>query len=111
GIVQQTLLEAHQDWERLRTWSPDQQAAWLRTALAHNLTDEMRKLRGARRDVGLERSLDSALEESASRLEALLAVEQGSPVQLAIRQEELLHLAEGLEQLAPDQRHAVELRY
>ena len=111
GVVQQTLLEAHQEWERLRAWNPDQQAAWLRTALAHNLTDEMRKLRGARRDVGLERSLDSALEESASRLEALLAVEQGSPVQLAIRQEELFHLAEALEQLAPEQRHAVELRY
>jgi RNA polymerase sigma-70 factor, ECF subfamily len=111
GVIQQTMLEAHREWEQFRTWSPEQQAAWLRTALAHNLTDEMRKLRGARRDIGLERSIDAALEESASRLEALLAVEQSSPVQQVIRQEQLLHLAEALEQLAPDQRNAVELRY
>jgi RNA polymerase sigma-70 factor (ECF subfamily) len=111
GVVQQTLLEAHQEWQRFRTWSPEQQVAWLRTALAHNLTDELRKLRGARRDVGLERSFDAALEESASRLEALLAVEKSSPEQLAIRQEQLLHLAEALDRLAPDQRNAVELRY
>jgi RNA polymerase sigma-70 factor (ECF subfamily) len=111
GVVQQTLLEAHREWARFRTWSPQQQAGWLRTALAHNLTDELRKLRGARRDVALERSLDAALEESASRLEHLLAAEQSSPLQQAIRQEQLLHLAEALEQLAPDQRGAVELRY
>jgi RNA polymerase sigma-70 factor (ECF subfamily) len=111
GVIQQTLLEAHRAWEKFRTWSPEQQAGWLRTALAHNQTDELRKLRGARRDVDLERSLDAALEESASRLEALLAVEQASPLQQAIRQEQRLHLAEALEKLAPDQRGAVELRY
>lgn len=108
GIVQQTLLEAHQAWEQLRHWSEAQQAAWLRTALVRNLTDEVRKLRTAARDVARERSLEAALEESSARLEAVLASEEDSPSERAIRNERLLHLAAALEQLPDDQRRAVE---
>src|SRR4051812_34656097 len=68
GVVQQTLLEAHQAWEKLQSWDEAQRAAWLRKALANNLTDELRKLGTARRDVTRDRSLDAALEESSARL-------------------------------------------
>jgi RNA polymerase sigma-70 factor (ECF subfamily) len=73
--VQQTLLEAHQAWEQLRSWDEARRAAWLRKALANNLTDELRKLDTARRDVTRDHSIDAALEESSARLEALLATE------------------------------------
>jgi RNA polymerase sigma-70 factor (ECF subfamily) len=70
GVVQQTLFEAHRAWEQLRTWDEARQLAWLRQALAYNLTDEVRKLGASQRGAALERSLDQALKESSARLES-----------------------------------------
>src|SRR5262245_14721015 len=103
GVVQQTLLEAHQAMDQLRQWDEPQQLAWLRRALANNLMDEVRKLGTAARDVGRERSLEAELEQSSARLEAWLASEESAPPERAVRNEELLRLAEALEHLPDDQ--------
>lgn len=114
-VVQQTLLEAHRDAAQFRGRSKDEQAAWLRQILARNLArnlaNAVRDLGRAKRDVHRERSLEAALNESASRLEAWLAAEQSSPSQRADRQERALLLAEALASLPETQREAVVLRH
>jgi RNA polymerase sigma-70 factor, ECF subfamily len=113
GVVQQTLLEAHQglvDHPR-QARSEAEAAGWLRSILSHNLADVLRKLTARKRDVRLEWSLDTALDQSASRVEQWLAAEQSSPSQHAIRHEELLRMAETLASLPESQRRAIELHH
>src|SRR5437763_6695172 len=111
GVVQQTLLEAIEEQRkpspRLRT--EGQTAAWLRSILSHNLADRLRRLTARKRDGRKERSLDAALEQSASRLDAWLAVQESTPSQKAIRQEDTLRMVEALAALPANQRRAIEL--
>jgi RNA polymerase sigma-70 factor (ECF subfamily) len=109
-IVQQTLLEAHLARERCPK-EQAQQAAWLRKILAHNLANAVRDAERAKRDVRREKSLEAAVEASSARLEAWLAAEQSSPSQRAERNEQLLRLAEALDQLPADQQEAVVLHH
>jgi RNA polymerase sigma-70 factor (ECF subfamily) len=111
GVVQHTLLEAYQARSRLAGLDEGQQAAWLRSALANNLADEIRKLSAGKRDLGRERSLEADLEQSASRLEGFLAAQQPSPSEHVQRDEQTLRLARALTALPEAQRRAVELHH
>ena len=58
-----------------------------------------------------ERSLQAALDESASHLENWPAAEQPSPSQQADRHEQAIRLAQALATLPDNQREAVVLRH
>lgn len=110
-LVQQTLTKAHECRAQFRGQSDAERAAWLRSILAGNLADEIRRYRTAKRNVELERSLQASLDQSSSRLEVWLAAEQSSPSEKAIKHEQLLLLAEAIGNLPADQRQAVELHH
>jgi RNA polymerase sigma-70 factor (ECF subfamily) len=110
-IVQQTLLKAHQSLDQFRGRSEGELAAWLRQILANHLTDALRAFGPGRRDLAREQSFQAGLDESSARLEALLAADQSSPSQHAVRQEQLLRMSRALAELPDDQRQAVELKH
>src|SRR5947207_14152007 len=88
-VVQQTFLVAHQKRDQFRGTTDAEYLAWLRTILARQLADALRKLQGRGvRDPqrqAFERSLDVALEESSARLGHLLVQDQTSPSERLIR--------------------------
>jgi RNA polymerase sigma-70 factor (ECF subfamily) len=110
-IVQQSLLEAHQDRRSLKGRTDAELAAWLRTILARNLLNTARDLTAQKRDVRRERSLAQQIEHSSQRLEKFLAAEQSSPSQQVARCEEVQRLAAALAALPDDQRTAVILKH
>jgi RNA polymerase sigma-70 factor (ECF subfamily) len=109
-IVQQTLLEAHAKADQFQG-DDSALAAWLRQALVNNLRDVWRGLRRRKRDIGREQSLEEAVEQSSLRLAGMLATPDSSPSQRAVRDEELLRLADALTQLPEAQREAIVLHH
>lgn len=110
-LVQLTLLRAHQALDQFQGTEECERAAWLRKVFATAAADEVRRYSRGKRDVVLERSLLTSLDETSTRLEAWLAAEQSSPSQQALRQEQLVLLAEALAAMPEDQRQAVELHH
>ena len=87
-------------------------SGWLGCAiLAHVLAAAGRRFGTESRDLAKERSLEIELGQSSSRLEYVLAADQTSPSQQAVRCEELLWLAHVMNQLPIDQRRVVELHH
>ena len=110
-LVQQTMLQAYQAWTQFRGTSEAELVAWLRQILARTLLRCIRDFRRAKRDVGRERSLQAALEESSARLERWLAAEESTPSQQALRGERVEQVAEAVRRLPEGQRQAVVLYY
>jgi RNA polymerase sigma-70 factor (ECF subfamily) len=111
GIVQQTLLEAHLAKEQVQDQPSDKRIAWLRRVLAHNLADEVRKVRSDKRDARREKSLQAAIEQSSLRLEAWIAADDSAPDARLERHERAARLAEALHRLPEAQREALVLQH
>jgi RNA polymerase sigma-70 factor, ECF subfamily len=107
--AQQALLKAHENHDQFRGHTDLELKAWLRAILARILADASRINRRRRGDA--VRSIEAALEQSSTRLEAFLVSEQSNPSEKAMRAEQTLRLASVLQRLPNDQRTALELRY
>jgi RNA polymerase sigma-70 factor, ECF subfamily len=110
-IVQETMLQAHRGMGEFRGQTRPELIAWLRQILKHTIAHVARDWGRQKRDVGLERPIAGAVEESSARLEAYLAAEQTSPSMKADRNDKLVQLAAALEELPDEQREAIELHY
>jgi RNA polymerase sigma-70 factor (ECF subfamily) len=105
-VVQQTLLEAHRDWDQFRGSSAAERYAWLKQILARNLSNLLRDFARVRRDVGRE-----AVEASSRRLANWLASDQTTAAAALQREEETARVALALAALPESQREAVILRH
>lgn len=110
-VVQQALPRAYAAWPDLQ--NPDQPVltTWLRRILARTLADVVRHYERDKRAVGLERSLEAELDRSASGLVGWAAADQTSPNQAAIRNKEVLRLADALAALPEPQMEVVVLKH
>ena len=111
GVVQETFLEAHQNWPQFQGKTQAELSAWLRQILAHNLADAVRALRREKRDIGRERSLATSLANSSTKLAGWLAADQSSPSQGMQREERAVVVATALAQLPDSQRDALVLQH
>jgi RNA polymerase sigma-70 factor (subfamily 1) len=110
-LVQQVLLRACAAWPELKNPEGPALLAWLRRILARTLADVVKHYTRDKRAVDLERSLEAELDHSASGLAGWLAADQTSPSQAAMRNEELLRLADALTALPEPQREVVVLKH
>jgi RNA polymerase sigma-70 factor (ECF subfamily) len=106
-IVQQTLVHALDAFPQLKGENDAAVAAWLREILASQLANTVRDLGRQKRDAMRERSLELALDQSASRLERFLATTDPSPSQQVRQSEQVLLLADALAGLPEAQREAI----
>jgi RNA polymerase sigma-70 factor (ECF subfamily) len=110
-VAQQALLLAHAHRDQFRGRTEAEWLAWLRAILANALAAAARRFGTGARDLGRERSLEAELDQSSSRLEVLLAADESTPSERAVRGDELLRLARALAELPPDQQRVVELHH
>lgn len=110
-IAQQTLIEAHRQRERFEFRSEEETAGWLRRILGFTLCDALKRFGRSKRDLGREQAMNAAIDASSIRLEGLLAADESSPSQRALKHERLLQIVDLLGALPEGQREAVVLRF
>jgi RNA polymerase sigma-70 factor (ECF subfamily) len=109
-LVQQTMLEAHRDFQGFQGASEKEWLGWLRKILSHNAADFVRRYRGtAKRRPGREvRFRDSA--DSMARGAPEPAAPGVTPSQEFLRHDNELRVAAALAELPPDYQEVIILR-
>lgn len=105
-LVQQTILEALRERERLAGRPDHEVAAFLVHAQGNNAIDAARRYARHRADVSAD-----AVAETSTRINQWFVADQSSPSERASRAERFAALAEALARLPEGQRVAVMMRY
>lgn len=110
-LVQQTMLEAHRDFDQFRGSSQQEWLAWLRRILARNAADFVRRYGGAakrdpRREIRLGRPSETGSERGAFEP----ASPEGTPSQEFLQKDDALRVAAAVAMLAPDYQEVIFLR-
>ncbi|NLX95332.1 MAG: sigma-70 family RNA polymerase sigma factor [Rhodopirellula sp.] len=111
-LVQETMLEAHRDFDRFEGESEKQWMAWLRRILSNNVADFVRQYHGtAKRQVRREvRFRDGAESGEDGRGAPEPAAPGGTPSEELLRIDDELRVAAALGQLPPDYQEVILLR-
>jgi RNA polymerase sigma-70 factor (ECF subfamily) len=110
-LVQQTMLEAHRDFDRFQGVTEREWLAWLKRILAHNVADFIRRYRGtAKRQIGREVPFHDPAETKFMRGAAEPAGREGTPSQEFLRLDDELRVAAALAELPPDYQEVIVLR-
>ena len=110
-IVQQTLLDAHENIHQFRGKSEPEMAKWLSQMLANNISDAMRALGRQKRDISRERPLDQGGRSSMRCAADWIASEQTSPSLVAYKAEQVVQLSEAISQLPEAQQEVIVLHH
>jgi len=109
-LIQQTMLEAHRDFDRFQGGSEKEWQAWLRKILSNNAADFVRRYRGtakrqARREVRFRDPADSHASGAPEP-----AAPGKTPSQEFLQIDDETRMAAALAELSPDHRRVIELR-
>lgn len=108
-LIQQTMLEAHRDFDRFTGQTDQEWLAWLRRIMAHNAADFVRRYKStAKRSANRERSMVRTGDQSTYLFEPAAKVD--SPSQQLIRADRQLALTDALAQLSADHQEVILLR-
>jgi RNA polymerase sigma-70 factor (ECF subfamily) len=110
-LVQQTMLEAHRDFDRFQGVTEREWLAWLKKILSHNVADFIRRYRGtAKRQVGREVPFRDPAETKSMRGAPEPAGREATPSQEILRLDDELRVAAALAELPPDYQEVIVLR-
>lgn len=110
-VVQDTFVQAKRRFGDFNGASEGELTAWLREILVSQLAMKARHYTSQRRDVTLERQLQSGVDQSAADIARILPAATSTPSQSAARRESAVVLANALAQLPEHYRTVIVLRH
>lgn len=110
-LVQQTLMQAHEDLHQFNGSSEAQLVAWLKKILRNRLIDMARHWKVQKRDLGRDVDLQQRVEDSFRMVDDWLVASHTSPSMAAHGNEMMVKLAASVEKLPEKLRTVVVMHH